>query len=106
MYIFGPIEVRGVTAGRLVILGSEGESLRCKVISNGTVKELACMCEGAFSSVRERTDNGEAFIAIKLTGRDEERTSDEEKLDFLRRLAEHLGKRVEANLDSQERSRS
>ena len=104
-----PVSVRGRVAGSLHLggfLAKEGTPLLFDIESNGTVEEFACMCEGAFTKVVSRARSGEAFTAEKLTYRNEEETPDKEKLDFLRRLAEHLGKRVEANLDSQERSRS
>lgn len=103
------IIVRGKMVGALTLRGyvtNEGTPLRFDLSSNGIVEELTCMCEGAFTRVVLREQNGEMLVADKLTYRDEEKTSDDEKLAFLQHFAEHLGKRVEANLDSQERSRS
>lgn len=103
------IIVRGKVVGTLTLHGyvtNEGTPLRFGLSSNGIVKELACMCEGAFTRVAVREQSGEAFFADKLTYRNEAETPDKEKIAFLQRFAEHLGKRVEANIDLQERSRS
>jgi hypothetical protein len=107
------INVRGSVVGTLHLLGvgfKEGTPLQFLFMSNDTIKECASMCEGVFDSIERNIDingaSGESFIAEKLTGRNEVRTSLQEKLQFMKHLAKCLGDRIEANLKSRERPRS
>ena len=109
--MYAKIRARGRVVGKLQLLGAKFQKdASLLFLFTTTREEVAYMCEGAFGSVERMFDAnghfGTSFIGEKRTGRDESGTTAAEKMHFLKHFAECIEKRIEANLASQERSRS